>query len=78
LPRSSEILDLDRVTAASRRLRFLNCSEGFNVTPAAINGFSDLIWALCGDAGRHTRSAIGTGELPFCMPVAVEAIVALA
>lgn len=69
--------DLDRVTgwegAWVRQLR-----GGFNVTPAAINGFSDLILALWGDAGRHARSAIGAGELPFGMPVEVEAIVALA
>jgi enamine deaminase RidA (YjgF/YER057c/UK114 family) len=44
---------------------------------AAINGFSDLILELWGDAGRHARSAIGAGELPFGMPVEVEAIVAL-
>ena len=47
-------------------------------TPAAINGVSDLILALWGDAGRHARSAIGAGELPFGMPVEVEAVVALA
>ena len=48
------------------------------MTPAAINGFSDLVVALWGDAGRHARSAIGAGELPLGMPVEVEAIVALA
>ena len=40
-------------------------------------GFSDLILALWGDAGRHARSAIGAGELPFGMPVEVEAIASL-
>ena len=48
------------------------------MTPAAINGFSDLILTLWGDAGRHARSAIGAGELPFGMPLEVEAVVALA
>jgi enamine deaminase RidA (YjgF/YER057c/UK114 family) len=48
------------------------------VTPAAINGFSDLILELWGDAGRHARSAIGAGELPFGMPVEVEAIAVVA
>jgi enamine deaminase RidA (YjgF/YER057c/UK114 family) len=42
------------------------------------DGFSDLILDLWGDAGRHARSAIGAGELPFGMPVEVEAVVALA
>jgi enamine deaminase RidA (YjgF/YER057c/UK114 family) len=58
-------------------LGFVNCAEGFDATPAVINGFSDLILELWGDAGRHARSAIGAGELPFGMPVEVEAVVAL-
>jgi enamine deaminase RidA (YjgF/YER057c/UK114 family) len=69
--------DLDRVTGWLKVLGFVKCAEGFNVTPAAINGFSDLILALWGDAGRHARSAIGAGELPMGMPVEVEAIVTL-
>ena len=40
-----------------------------------INGFSDLIIEIWGDAGRHARSAIGASELPFDMAVEVEAIV---
>ena len=73
-----ELGDLDRVTSWIKVLGFVKCAEGFNVTPAAINGFSDLILKLWGDAGRHARSAIGAGELPFGMPVEVEAIVAIA
>jgi enamine deaminase RidA (YjgF/YER057c/UK114 family) len=70
--------DLDRVTAWLKLLGFVKCAEGFDVTPAAINGFSDLILELWGDAGRHARSAIGAGELPFGMSVEVEAVVAIA
>jgi enamine deaminase RidA (YjgF/YER057c/UK114 family) len=73
-----ELGDLDRVTAWIKVLGFVTCADGFNVTPAVINGFSDLILTLWGDAGRHARSAIGAGELPMGMPVEVEAIVALA
>ncbi len=73
-----ELGDLDRVTSWIKILGFVKCAEGFNVTPAAINGFSDLILSLWGDAGRHSRSAIGAGELPFGMPVEVEAVVAIA
>ena len=40
-----------------------------------INGFSDLVIELWGEAGRHARSAIGAAELPFDMSVEVEAIV---
>jgi enamine deaminase RidA (YjgF/YER057c/UK114 family) len=73
-----ELGDLDRVTAWIKVLGFVTCAEGFNVTPAVINGFSDLILTLWGDAGRHARSAIGAGELPMGMPVEVEAVVTLA
>ena len=48
---------------------------GFSATPGVINGFSDLVIELWGDAGRHARSAIGAAELPFDMSVEVEAIV---
>ena len=72
-----ELGDLDRVTAWLKLLGFVKCAEGFNATPAAINGFSDLILEVWGDAGRHARSAIGAGELPFGMTVEVEAVVAI-
>jgi enamine deaminase RidA (YjgF/YER057c/UK114 family) len=72
-----ELGDLDRVTGWLKALGFVVCADGFNATPAAINGFSDLILELWGDAGRHSRSAIGAGELPFGMPVEVEAVVTL-
>jgi enamine deaminase RidA (YjgF/YER057c/UK114 family) len=70
--------DLDHITAWIKVLGFVKCAEGFNVTPAAINGFTDLILSLWGDAGRHARSAIGAHELPMGMPVEVEAIVSVA
>lgn len=70
--------DLDRVKGWIKVLGFVKCAEGFNVTPAAINGFSDLILDLWGPAGRHARSAIGADELPMGMPVEVEAIITLA
>ena len=73
-----ELGDLDRVAAWPKVLGFVRCAEGFDATPAVINGFSDLILELWGDAGRHARSAIGAAALPFGMPVEVEAVVALA
>jgi enamine deaminase RidA (YjgF/YER057c/UK114 family) len=66
--------DLDRVTRWVKALGFVNCAPGFNATPLVINGFSDLIRELWGDAGRHARSAIGAAELPFDIPVEIEAI----
>ena len=73
-----ELGELDRVTEWIKLLGFVKCGEGFDATPAAINGFSDLILELWGDAGRHSRSAIGAGELPFGMTVEVEAVVGIA
>ena len=70
-----ELGDLDRVAGWVKLLGLVNCAPGFSGTPGVINGFSDLILELWGDAGRHSRSAIGAGELPFGMPVEVEAVV---
>jgi enamine deaminase RidA (YjgF/YER057c/UK114 family) len=73
-----ELGSLERVRSWIKLLGFVRCAEGFDATPAVINGFSDLILELWGDSGRHARSAIGTNVLPFGMPVEVEAIVSLA
>jgi enamine deaminase RidA (YjgF/YER057c/UK114 family) len=69
--------DLDRVTGWLKLLGFVNVAPGFTATPPVINGFSDLILDLWGERGHHARSAIGVAELPFAMPVEVEAVVAL-
>ena len=56
----------------------VNTAPGFTRTPAVINGFSDLILNLWGpDAGPHARSAIGVAELPFNIPLEIEAEVAV-
>lgn len=67
--------DLDRVSGWVKALGLVNCAPGFNGTSAVINGFSDLVLDLWGDAGRHARSAIGVAELPFDWPVEIEAVV---
>jgi enamine deaminase RidA (YjgF/YER057c/UK114 family) len=72
-----ELGDLDRVTGWVKALGLVNCAPGFNKTPAVINGFSELVLEVWGDAGRHARSAIGASELPFDWPVEVEAVVAV-
>jgi enamine deaminase RidA (YjgF/YER057c/UK114 family) len=69
-----ELGDLDRIARWVKALGLVNCAPGFSGTPAVINGFSELILELWGDAGRHARSAIGASELPFDVPVEVEAI----
>jgi enamine deaminase RidA (YjgF/YER057c/UK114 family) len=70
-----ELGGLDRVRRWVKLLGLVNCAPGFSATPGVINGFSDLILELWGDDGRHARSAIGASELPFDIPVEVEAIV---
>ena len=70
-----ELGDLDRVTGWVKALGLVNCAPGFTGTPGVINGFSDLVIDVWGEAGRHARSAIGASELPFEMSVEVEAIV---
>ena len=73
-----ELGDLDRVRRWVKALGLVNCAPGFSGTPGVINGFSDLILELWGEDGRHARSAIGASELPFDIPVEVEAIVEVA
>jgi enamine deaminase RidA (YjgF/YER057c/UK114 family) len=70
-----ELAELDRVTRWVKALGLVNCAPGFSATPLVMNGFTDLIVELWGDAGRHARSAIGAAELPFDMSVEIEAIV---
>lgn len=66
--------DLDRITAWVRVFGMVNAAPGFNRMPAVINGFSDLILELYGpEAGAHGRSAVGLAELPFDIPVEIEA-----
>jgi enamine deaminase RidA (YjgF/YER057c/UK114 family) len=72
-----ELGELDRVSGWLKVLGLVNCAPAFNAMPAVINGFSDLILELWGEAGNHARSAIGAAELPFDIPVEVEAVVSV-
>ena len=66
--------DLDRVTAWLRVFGMVNAAPGFQRLPSVINGFSDLILELYGpEVGQHARSAVGMAELPFGIPVEIEA-----
>ena len=69
-----ELGDLDRVTAWLRVHGMVNSAPGFTRQPAVINGFSDLIIQLYGnEAGQHARSAVSMADLPFGIPVEIEA-----
>jgi enamine deaminase RidA (YjgF/YER057c/UK114 family) len=66
--------DLDRITSWLRVFGMVNAAPGFNQLPSVINGFSDLIIQLYGkERGDHARSAVGMAELPFNIPVEIEA-----
>jgi enamine deaminase RidA (YjgF/YER057c/UK114 family) len=70
----AELGSLDRVTGIVKLLGMVNCAPGFNDTPTVINGCSDLLVEVFGDAGRHARSAVGMAELPFDIAVEVELV----
>ena len=69
-------IDLDRIEW-TKAFGMVNAAPGFNALPGIINGFSDLLLEVFGDKGRHSRSAVGVAELPFGVPVELEAEVAL-
>jgi hypothetical protein len=74
-----ELGDLDRVRAWVRTFGMVNSAPGFDRQPAVINGCSDLILELWGpEAGAQARSAVGMAELPFGIPVEIEAEVEIA
>jgi enamine deaminase RidA (YjgF/YER057c/UK114 family) len=57
---------------------FVASTPGFNGQPGVINGASELLGEVFGDAGAHARSAVGVSELPLNAPVEVELIVEVA
>lgn len=69
--------DLDRVAGCVRVGGFVNCDPEFDAVPMVIDGASDLLVALLGDAGRHARTAVGVASLPRRAAVEVEAVFAL-
>ena len=73
-----ELGNLDRIAAWTRVFCMVNSAPGFNQQPAVINGFSELILEIFGSTiGAHARSAVGMAELPFNLPVEIEAEVEL-
>jgi enamine deaminase RidA (YjgF/YER057c/UK114 family) len=69
--------DLSRVKRIVKLLGMVNATPDFGEHPRVINGCSDLMMAVFGEAGRHARSAVGFGSLPNNITVEIEAIVAL-
>ncbi|WP_265587540.1 RidA family protein [Sphingomicrobium arenosum] len=67
--------DLDRVEKIVKLGGFVNSASDFTDQPKVVNGASDLMQEVFGEAGRHARSAVGVNTLPLGVAVEVDAIV---
>jgi len=72
-----ELGDLDRVTKWLRAVGYVQTAPDFHDNAKIVNGFSDLIIEVWGQAGHHARSAPGQGPSPLNVPIIVDAIVAV-
>jgi enamine deaminase RidA (YjgF/YER057c/UK114 family) len=72
------LVGLDSVVRVVKVVGFVACRPDFTAMPAVINGASDLLGAVFGEAGRHARSAVGVATLPLDSPVEVELVVEVA
>jgi enamine deaminase RidA (YjgF/YER057c/UK114 family) len=73
-----DLVGLDAVTGVVKVVGFVASAPGFTGQPGVVNGASELLGAVFGEAGRHARSAVGVAELPLGAPVEVELVVELA
>lgn len=71
----AEIGDLSKVKRIVRVGGFVNCTDDFKSQPQVINGCSDFLVAVFGDAGRHSRASVGINALPAGAPVEIEMLV---
>jgi enamine deaminase RidA (YjgF/YER057c/UK114 family) len=70
--------DLDKVKRIVKLVGFVNCPDDFHNQPEVMNGCSDVIGEIFGEArGTHARSAVGTNSLPRQVPVEIEMIAEL-
>ena len=66
--------DLSKIKSCIKLTGFVNSTEDFTEQPKVINGASDMIASVFGDAGMHTRAAVSTNSLPLGVSVEVDAI----
>ena len=69
------LVGLDSVVRVVKVVGYVASSPGFNGQPAVVNGASELLGEVFGEAGAHARSAVGVSELPLDAPVEVELVV---
>lgn len=74
----AEVGSLDRVRRIVKLTGWVNSAPGFTRQPWVINGASDLLVEIFGEAGRHARTAVAANELPFDIPVEIEIVVEIA
>ena len=72
------LVGVDSVVRVVKVVGFVASAPGFNGQPGVVNGASELLGDVFGDAGVHARSAVGVSELPLNAPVEVELIVEVA
>lgn len=70
-----DLVGIDRVAQIVKVTGFVASASGFGGQPGVVNGASELLGEVFGDAGAHARSAVGVAELPLNSPVEVELIV---
>jgi enamine deaminase RidA (YjgF/YER057c/UK114 family) len=75
---ASVIGSLDRVTRVVKVVGFVASTPDFSGQPAVVNGASELLGEVFGEAGQHARSAVGVAVLPLDAPVEVELILEFA
>ena len=73
----SEVGSLNRVKQIVKMVGYIASAPGFTDQPQVLNGASDLLVAVFGEAGRHARVAVGAAELPRLAPVEIELVVEL-
>jgi enamine deaminase RidA (YjgF/YER057c/UK114 family) len=69
------LVGIDNVVKVVKVVGFVASASGFTGQPGVVNGASELLGEVFGDAGVHARSAVGVAELPINAPVEVEIIV---
>jgi enamine deaminase RidA (YjgF/YER057c/UK114 family) len=72
------LVGIDAVVRVVKVVGYVASAEGFTGQPGVLNGASELLGEIFGDAGRHARSAVGVAELPRGVPVEVELLVEVA
>lgn len=70
-----DLVGLDNVVRVVKLTGFVASAEGFTGQPVVVNGASELLGEVFGDAGKHARAAVGVAELPLGAPVEVDLIV---